>query len=70
VAIGALSFDEELLRAIVLTLLATYYRARPGDTRFEKRALAAMPAERRKVASPSLEKIIAVARRMAQRSEP
>lgn len=68
--IGAGSFDDEILRAIVVTLLATYYRARPGDTRFEKRALAAMPAERRELASSSLERIIAAARRMSQRSEP
>jgi hypothetical protein len=68
-AIGVGSIDDEVLRAIVMTLLATYYRARPGDTRFEKRALAAMPAERREFASSSLERIIAVARRMSQRVE-
>jgi hypothetical protein len=68
-AIAVDSFDDELLRAIVMTLLVTYYRARPGDTRFEKRALAAMPAERREVASSGLERIIAVARRMSH-SDP
>jgi hypothetical protein len=66
---GGLALDDELLRAIVMTLLATYFRARPGDTRFQKRALAAMPADRRDYASVNLGKIIEMARKLSERSD-
>jgi hypothetical protein len=66
---GGLPLDDELLRAIVVTLLATYFRARPGDTRFQKRALAAMPADRRDYATANLGKIIEIARKLSERSD-
>jgi hypothetical protein len=65
----AAPLDDELLRANVMTLLATYFRAGLGDTRFQKRALAAMPADRRDYVSVNLGKIIEMARKLSERSD-
>jgi hypothetical protein len=61
--------DYEVLRAVVMTLLVAYYRARPGDTRFEKSILAAMPAARRANASAQLDQLIEAAKKLARRAE-
>jgi hypothetical protein len=61
--------ENEVLRALVMTLLSAYYRARPSDTRFEQAALAALPARHRATSSVQLGRMIETARELAQREE-
>ena len=61
--------DYEVLRAVVMALLVAYYRARPGDTRFEKAVLAAIPAARRTTASAQLDPLIEAAKQLARRAD-
>jgi hypothetical protein len=61
--------ENEVLRALVMTLLAAYYRARPSDTRFEQAALAALPAGSRGKAAVQLGRMVETARDLAQREE-
>jgi hypothetical protein len=68
-AVDELPCDYEVMRAIMMTLLAAYFRSRPGDTRFEKKALAALPAEHRATWSVQLGQIIDVARNLARKAE-
>jgi hypothetical protein len=68
IGVDELSCEYEVLRAMVMTLLASYYRAQPGDTRSEK-ALAALPAEHRDMASAQLGRIIEATRKLARQAE-
>jgi hypothetical protein len=61
--------ENEVLRALVMTLLAAYYRARPSDTRLEQAALAVLPARHRATSSVQLGRMIEMARELAQREE-
>jgi hypothetical protein len=61
--------ENEVLRALVMTLLAAYYRARPSDTRFEQAALAALPARHRATSAVQLGQMLELARELAQREE-
>jgi hypothetical protein len=61
--------ENDVLRALVMTLLAAYYRARPSDTRLEQAALAALPAGRRATSSVQLGRMIELARELAQQEE-
>lgn len=61
--------ENDALRALVMTLLAAYYRARPSDTRLEQAALAALPAGRRATSSVQLGRMIELARDLAQQEE-
>ena len=61
--------ENEVLRALVVTLLAAYYRARPRDTRFEQAALASLPAKCRATSSVQLGRLVEQARELAQRDE-
>jgi hypothetical protein len=61
--------DYEVMRAIMMTLLAAYYRSRPGDTRFEKAALAALPPAHRVRTSAQLNQIIQLTKTWARQAE-
>src|SRR4029453_4630751 len=60
---------DEVLRAVVMALLVAYYRVRPGDTRFEKVALAALPPANRVVASAQLGQLIELTKTLARQAE-
>jgi hypothetical protein len=66
---GELLGGDEVLRAVVMALLVAYYRVRPGDTRFEKAALAALPREHRATASAQLGQIIELTKTWARQAE-
>ena len=61
--------DYEVLRAVVMTLLVAYYRARPGDTRFEKSVLDAIPAARRTDASVQLDQLVEAGKQLARHAD-
>ena len=61
--------ENEVLRALVVTLPAAYYRARPSDTRFEEAALAALPSGSRATAAVQLGRMVETARELAHRDE-
>jgi hypothetical protein len=52
-----------------MALLVAYYRVRPGDTRFEKAALAALPPTHRVMASAQLSQIIDLTKTWARQAE-
>jgi hypothetical protein len=66
---GELLGGDEVLRAVVMALLVAYYRVRPGDTRFEKAALAALPPTHRVMASAQLSQIIDLTKTWARQAE-
>jgi hypothetical protein len=59
----------EVLRAVVMALLVAYYRVRPGDTRFEKTALAALSPANRVMASAQLGQLIELTKTLARQAE-